>query len=93
MTFRAAWFPVFGAGRDLGVQPFYVANEAQRGEATCPALHSKLVMKLDQKPKAGSCSFSFTLGCSADLLTFERHGTSTHMGPLFKTLTQLLEEK
>ena len=29
-------------------------------------------MKLEQKPKAGSCPFSFTPGCSADLLTFER---------------------
>ena len=72
VTFRAAWFPLFAAGRDLGVQPFCVVNEAQRGEATCPRLHSKLVMKLEQKPKAGSCPFSFTPGCSADLLTFER---------------------
>lgn len=42
------------AGRDLGVQPFYVANEAPKGEATC------------RKPEAGPYSFSFTRGCSAD---------------------------
>lgn len=97
-TFRAFWFPGFPAGRDFGVQPFYVTNGVQNGNGICPRSHSKWMANLGQKPKvpgsrAVSHSLTFTLWNHAHLQNLQSHGTFTQTAPLFKTFTWLLGER